>query len=72
MSYDCDHRPPCVNQRHHTARFYTEREPVTFFKEPYGRFVMTPEEKRYFDLGAEHYRTKRGLWWRLVDWWKAG
>ena len=25
MSYDCDHKPPCVNQRHHVERFYTER-----------------------------------------------
>lgn len=26
MAYDCEHRPQCVNQRHHTERFYTERE----------------------------------------------
>lgn len=26
MSYDCEHTPKCVNQRHHVSRFYTERD----------------------------------------------
>jgi hypothetical protein len=41
------------------------------FNVPYGTFKMTPEQQRYFDLGEQWSRAKRGLWWRLVDWWKA-
>lgn len=41
------------------------------YKTPYGAFQMTAEQQRYFDLGEKYSRSKRGLWWRLVDWWRA-
>lgn len=40
-------------------------------KEPYGPYKMNDDQQAHYDLGKRHCREKPGLWWRLVDWWRA-
>ena len=41
------------------------------YKAPTNACLFTASERAAYNLGTKHCRGRKGLLWRLVDWWKA-